>query len=282
MPYERLKLHDGMSLGTFSHLRTLALRDVCIEVDCLCSALGAMPLLADLSLFDVSFFRDAALPTSHRSMTQLTSFEFQPVFGRGLPLWHWIEAATRGFTQLTRFSFEFPTPTYGLPSSQTITHLTVHMFRPMATEQLLQMAENLTRLECLEIHNQREACHIPSRMFLRMESLRSLSLMKVDVDVNLFEALASLKHLTEFRLWCHADAALARFFRFYGNANRLQNLLFLRLDILDPYRQSVLECLSGVQLSRLQVLELPRCRLDDDQKNHIFSRFPSLRRFLPY
>ena len=152
----------------------------------------------------------------------------------------------------------------------------------MAADELLQMAEKMPHLDCLEIHNQRKACYVPSHMFLRMESLRSLSLMKVDVDLNLFEALASLKHLTEFRLCCHADAALARLSGFYGNANRLQNLLFLRLDILDPYQQSVLECLSGVQLSRLQVLELPRCRLDDDQKNNLFSRFPSLRRFLPY
>ena len=241
-----------------------------------------MPLLADLSIIDASFFRDAALPTSHCSMKHLTSFEFRPVSRKGFPVWQWIEAAARGFTQLKRFSFEFPTPTYELQSSQTMTHVVVHMDRRMTPDELLQMAEKMPHLECLEIHNYREACHIPSRMFLRMESLRSLSLMKVDVDLNLFEALASLKHLTEFRLWCRADTEAARSVEFHAEANHLQNLLFLSLDVLDPYKYLLLEYLSGVQLSRLQVLELPRCRLDDKQKNHLFSRFPSLRRFLPY
>ena len=241
-----------------------------------------MPLLADLSIVNVSFLSDAQSPTSHCSMTQLTSFEFRLVSCEDNSVWRWIENAARGFTHLTRLSCELPNPAYWLPSSKTMTRLGVHMKRPMAQYQLIQIPGIMPHLESLEIRNYREQqlCYIPSCMFLRMKGLRSLSLSYVDVDLNFFDVLASLELLTELRLRCRQNTEAAHSVRFYAEANRLQNLLFLSLDIQYPYRSLVLENLSGVQLSRLQVLELPECELDDSQKNHLLSRFPSLRRFL--
>ena len=160
-----------------------------------------------------------------------------------------------------------------------MTHLTVHILYRMAPEQLIQIPEIMPRLESLEIHNHYEACYIPSCMFVRMEGLRSLSLTGVDVDRILFEVLASLEHLTALQLCFQKNTEGAHSVRFHAETNCLHNLLFLRLDVLDPYQSLVLEHLSGVQLSRLQVLEFPRCKLDDSQKNYLFSRFPSLRRF---
>ena len=238
-----------------------------------------MPLLADLSIVNVSFLSDAQLPTSHCSMTQLTSFEFRLFSWEDNSVWRWIETASSGFTHLTRLSYDFPKRTYWLPSSKTMTHLGVHMKRPMAQYQLIQIPGIMPHLESLEIRNYREQqlCYIPSCMFLRMKGLRSLSLSYVDVDLNFFEVLASLEHLTALRLSQNREAAHS--VGFYAEANRLTNLLFLSLSIRDSYRSLVLERLSGVQLNRLQKLELFGCDLDADQKNHLFSRFPSLRRF---
>ena len=270
-----------MSLGAFSNLQTLALRDVSIGAGCLCSALGAMPLLSNLSIVQVSFLRNTPSPTSDCSMTQLTSFEFRLASCEDYLVWRWIETAAKGFTHLRRLSYDFPKRTYWLPSSKTMTHLTLHMKHPMAPEQLIQIPEIMPHLESLKIHNYREQqlCYIPSCMFLRMKGLRSLSLSNVDVDLNFFKFLASLEHLTELRLRCRQNTVAAHLVRFHAEANRLQNLLYLSLSIRDPHRSLVLEHLSGVKLSRLQVLELPECELDADQKNHLFSRFPSLRRF---
>ena len=288
-----------MGLGAFSNLRTLSLKSVSIGKGCFCSALGAMPLLADLSILYVSFLSDTPLPTSQCSMTQLTSFEFRSVFEglrfgfrlacRGLrfsednySVWRWIETAASGFTHLTRLSCEFPNPAYGLPSSKTMTHLGVHMQRPMAPEQLIQIPEIMPHLESLEIynHDEQQACYIPSCMFLRMEGLRSLTLTFVDVELDFFDVLASLEHLTALRFF--QDRGAAHSIGFYAEVNRLTNLLFLRLRIQSPDHGIVLENLSGEQLSRLQVLELPGYMLTYHQKNSLlFSRFPSLRRFLP-
>ena len=287
-----------MYLGAFSNLRTLALRDVSIGAGCLCSALGAMPLLANLSILYVSFLSDTPLPTSQCSMTQLTSFEFRlacrglrfefRLACRGLSLmednfvWRWIETAASGFTHLTRLSCDFHEPAYGLPSSKTMTHLGVHMKHPMAPEQLIQIPEIMPHLESLEIQNHREqqACYIPSCMFLRMEGLRSLTLTFVDVEQDFFDVLASLEHLTALRFFQNRGAAHS--IGFYAEVNRLTNLLFLRLRIQSPDHGILLENLSGEQLSRLQVLELPGYMLTYHQKNSLlFSRFPSLRRFLP-
>ena len=161
-----------------------------------------------------------------------------------------------------------------------MTHLTLHMIYPLIPEQLIQIPGIMPHLESLEIRNYREQqlCYIPSCMFLRMKGLRSLSLSHGDVDLNFFEVLASLEHLTALRLFQNRGAAHS--IGFYAEANRLTNLLYLSLSIRDPHRSLVLKHLSGVRLSRLQVLELPGFKLDDSQKNHLFSRFPSLRRFL--
>ena len=268
-----------MYLGAFSNLRTLALRDVSIGAGCLCSALGAMPLLSNLSTVRVSFLSNTPSPTSDCSMTQLTSLEFRLASCEDYLVWRWIKKAAREFTHLTRLSCEFPNPAYGLPSSKTMTHLGVHMKHPMAPEQLIQIPEIMPHLESLEIHNYREPqmCCIPNCMFLLMKGLRSLSLSYVDVNLIFFEFLALLEHLTALRL--SQNRGDVHSVGFYAEANRLTNLLYLSLSIRDSYRSLVLENLSGEQLSRLQVLELPGCELDDGQKNHLFSRFPSLRRF---
>ena len=276
-----LKLEDGISLGAFSRLRALALDNLSIGEGCLCSALGFMPLLADLSIVNVSFLSDASsLPISSHPMTRLKSFEFRLVSWHVRPVWHWIGDSARRFPQLTRVSFEFPTSAYRLPSSKTMTYLTVHMFSQMAPNQMLQMTKIMPQLEVLEMHNYGGlAFYLPSCMFLNIKGLRSLILKGVPVELDFFDALASLEHLTALRLCCRQSTEGLQSVRFYAEANRLTNLLFLNLDILDPYKKLVLKQLSGVQLSRLQVLILPRCKLDDNQKNQLFSRFPSLRRF---
>ena len=171
-----LELKDGKSLAAFSHLRTLHLKDVSIGDTCFCSALGAMPLLADLSIVRMSFLIDTPSPIFHCSLTRLTSFEFRLFHWRANFVWRWIEAATNRFVHLRRLSFDFRIPAYRLPLSETMTHLTVHIFYPMTPKQLLQMAEIMPRLESLEIHNYLCAFYIPSCMFVRMEGLRSLSL----------------------------------------------------------------------------------------------------------
>ena len=280
MCLRNLKLEDGMSLEAFSHLRTLHLMAVAIREGCLRSALGAMPLLVDLSIFRVFFLSDAlSLPTFSHPMTRLTSFEFRAVSWNPGSVWHWIRDSARKFLQLTKLSFEFPTPTFRLPSSKTVTHLTVRMIYPMAPEKMLQMTEIMPRLESLNIYARGGTHPIPSCMFLKIKGLRSLRLDCVDVELDFFDVLASLEHLTALRLWCQDDTEAAHSVRFYAEVNRLTNLLFLRLKIQSPYRSLVLEHLSGVQLNRLQELELFGCRLDYDQRDHLFSRFPSLRRF---
>ena len=94
-----------MSLGAFFHLTTLALKNVSIGKGCLCSALDAMPLLADLSVVNVSFLSDAPLPTSHCSMTRLTSFEFRLVSCEDNSVWRWIENGCQGVYSLEKAFF---------------------------------------------------------------------------------------------------------------------------------------------------------------------------------
>ena len=271
-------MDDWSSLRSFSRLKKLQMRDITVGTDSFWFSLVDLSL-TKLAVVDVLFPTGVPLLGVICLITSVSALELRPISRKPLSVPCCIMPSMSHLTQLTRLSLEVSESLAWLTSLRRMIHLDIHTRYPASQDGLLRVTENMPLLQTLKIENKRGACYIPSCMFLGTRHLRSLSLTGVSVDLILFEALAELRHLTELRLQCHADTKAARSYRFHAKANLLRNLRSLRLDIRSPYRTFLLESLSGARLSRLQVLELPQCELNDDQMKRLFSKFPSLRRF---
>ena len=247
---------DWTPLASFTKLRSLKLKVASRPDALLCATMTNMLHLTQLHvrLEDVS---GDNTPGDFRAFDFISPLTALKSLSLGVSWRNWCEPglpfALNTMTQLTRLHIKNALCSLPMHHLTRMVDLKIRT-RRLQSSVLLGVLQRMTRLEFLDITNEKRRLTLPSSLFRQLEHLKRLSLVELAVELDFFPALAALSGLTELHFVSKDEEELdADAFR--RQVNHVSTLRVLRLRVGAAYVSPVEYILEG-QLPRLRKIWL--------------------------
>ena len=176
-------------------------------------------------------------------------------------------------TQLTKLHISGSVPVTEIDCLTRMVDLKITTNR-MPSSILLSALPSMTLLESLRIETYEWSPTLTSSLLRRLEHLKRLTLFSLPVELDFFQALATLSGLTELHFTSEDDEQLD------SHAFRSQVNLLTRLKVLEiglpNTDDSPLEYILEGGLPRLRDISIPYFNVTEVEEEELFRRLPCL------
>ena len=266
---------DWTMLTLFTRLKSLKLTCVDYEVGELCESVKNMLGLTELRIrfYDVNSDDDddvyALDFVSPLTALQALGLEVYESFWLGPDL----PCALHEMTQLTKLHIKGSVCVAGMECLTRMVDLKIVMYQ-IPSVVLMSALQSMTRLESLYITNEARSVALPSSLFRQLMHLKRLALFSLPVELDFFQALATLSGLTELHFVPRNHKQLD------SHAFRSQVNLLTRLRVLEiafgttdisPLEYALEGC-----LLRLRDISFICSHFGEDEEKELRRRLPCL------